>query len=167
MQSNAPEKYGFFYEPQQDAFICLEGEVLTYHRLNCNKSTGKHLRKYQAKERDCPQLCPKCANCFNRISTRRRILACSCYPAFFRGHTRPEYLPIWCSYGRYGLKAVSPPWNGNTVFPKSEKGATEEYLLSAMALNLKRIVKAIFSELHFSQARTEHVILRPWFCFCQ
>lgn len=44
--SYAPEKYGFFYEPQQDAFICPEGKRLTYHRLNCNKSTGKYLRNY-------------------------------------------------------------------------------------------------------------------------
>ncbi len=45
--SNPPEKYGFSYDPQLDAFICPEGVPLTYHRLNCSKSTGKYLRCYQ------------------------------------------------------------------------------------------------------------------------
>ena len=44
----SPEKYGFTYNPQQDAFVCPEGKLLTYHRLNCNQSTGKYLRCYQA-----------------------------------------------------------------------------------------------------------------------
>ena len=45
--SNPPEKYGFSYDPQLNAFICPEGVPLTYHRLNCSKSTGKYLRCYQ------------------------------------------------------------------------------------------------------------------------
>ena len=46
--SNPPEKYGFSYDPRLDAFICPEGVPLTYHRLNCSKSTGKYLRKSRA-----------------------------------------------------------------------------------------------------------------------
>lgn len=38
---NSPDKYGFTYEPKKDCFICPEGEALHFHRLNCNKSTGK------------------------------------------------------------------------------------------------------------------------------
>ena len=44
--SNPPEKYGFSYDPQLDAFICPEGVPLTYHRLNCSKSTGKYLGQF-------------------------------------------------------------------------------------------------------------------------
>ena len=36
------------YNPQEYAFVCPEGKLLTYHRLNCNQSTGKHLLCYQA-----------------------------------------------------------------------------------------------------------------------
>ena len=50
---NTPEKYGFTYNPQEDAFVCPEGKLLTYHRLNCNQSTGKYLRCYQASCTDC------------------------------------------------------------------------------------------------------------------
>ena len=32
--SNPPEKYGFSYDPQLDAFICPEGVPLAYHRLH-------------------------------------------------------------------------------------------------------------------------------------
>lgn len=94
--SNPPEKYGFSYDPQLDAFICPEGVPLTYHRLNCSKSTGKYLRCYQV-EGDACMRCPKQPSCFDKAGIRRRVLASSCYPAFFRGHQRvgtPEYLSM-------------------------------------------------------------------------
>lgn len=94
--SNPPEKYGFSYDPQLDAFICPEGVPLTYHRLNCSKSTGKYLRCYQV-EGDACMRCPKRPGCFDKAGIRRRVLASSCYPAFFRGHQRvetPEYLAM-------------------------------------------------------------------------
>ena len=43
---NAPSKYGFSYDRQRDTFICLMGQALVYHRLNCNQSTGKYFRCY-------------------------------------------------------------------------------------------------------------------------
>ena len=94
--SNPPEKYGFSYDPQLDAFICPEGVPLTYHRLNCSKSTGKYLRCYQV-EGDACMRCPKRPSCFDKAGIRRRVLASSCYPAFFRGHQRvgtPEFLSM-------------------------------------------------------------------------
>ena len=39
--SNPPEKYGISYDPQQDAFVCPEGALLTYHRLNCSKGAQR------------------------------------------------------------------------------------------------------------------------------
>ena len=98
--SNPPEKYGFSYDPQLDAFICPEGVPLTYHRLNCSKSTGKYLRCCQV-EGDACMRCPKRPGCFDKAGIRRRVLASSCYSAFFRGHQRvgtPD-LPIYCSAG--------------------------------------------------------------------
>ncbi len=44
--SNLPEKHGFSYNLERDTFICSKGMPLTYHRLNCRKSTGKYLRCY-------------------------------------------------------------------------------------------------------------------------
>ena len=91
---NAPSKYGFSYCPQQDTFICPMGQSLVYQRLNCNKSTGKYLRCYQVQGDICQQ-CTSRETCFDTAGARRRILASSCYPAFYRGHLRvntPEYL---------------------------------------------------------------------------
>ena len=47
--SNSPEKYGFYYLPQEDAFCCPEGAKLVYQRLNCSQTTGKYLRCYQVR----------------------------------------------------------------------------------------------------------------------
>ena len=152
--SNSPEKYGFSYSPEQDAFLCPEGKLLTYHRLNCNKSTGKYLRNYQAAEEDC-RSCSRRASCFDQISKRRRVLASSCYPAFYRGHSRvgtPEYLAmmrlrkIWAEGSFAAMKREHCL---SRIRKRGIPAATEECLLSAMALNLKRMVKAAFSELIF------------------
>lgn len=148
--SNPPEKYGFSYDPQQDVFICPEGVPLTYHRLNCNKSTGKYLRCYQVEGNTCMH-CSKRPNCFDKAGIRRRVLASSCYPAFFRGHQRvgtPEYLSMMrlCKIWAEGsFSALKREHCISKIRKRGILAATEECLLAAMALNLKRMVNAIFS----------------------
>lgn len=147
--SNPPEKYGFSYDPQLDAFICPEGVPLTYHRLNCSKSTGKYLRCYQV-EGDACMRCPKRPSCFDKAGIRRRVLASSCYPAFFRGHQRvgtPEYLAMMRLRKIWAEGSFSVLKREHCISRIRKKGilaATEECLLAAMALNLKRMVNAIF-----------------------
>ena len=147
--SNPPEKYGFSYDPQLDAFICPEGVPLTYHRLNCSKSTGKYLRCYQV-EGDACMHCPKRPGCFDKAGIRRRVLASSCYPAFFRGHQRvgtPEYLAMMRLRKIWAEGSFSVLKREHCISRIRKRGilaATEECLLAAMALNLKRMVNAIF-----------------------
>lgn len=147
--SNPPEKYGFSYDPQLDAFICPEGVPLTYHRLNCSKSTGKYLRCYQV-EGDACMRCPKRPGCFDKAGIRRRVLASSCYPAFFRGHQRvgtPEYLTMMRLRKIWAEGSFSVLKREHCISRIRKRGilaATEECLLTAMALNLKRMVSAIF-----------------------
>ena len=147
--SNPPEKYGFSYDPQLDAFICPEGVPLTYHRLNCSKSTGKYLRCYQV-EGDACMRCPKRPGCFDKAGIRRRVLASSCYPAFFRGHQRvgtPEYLTMMRLRKIWAEGSFSVLKREHCISRIRKRGilaATEECLLAAMALNLKRMVNAIF-----------------------
>lgn len=50
---NPPKKYGYSYDPKRNTFICPERVSLTYHRLNCNKSTSKYLHCYQIKGKAC------------------------------------------------------------------------------------------------------------------
>ena len=156
--SNPPEKYGFSYDPQLDAFICPEGVPLTYHRLNCSKSTGKYLRCYQV-EGDACMRCPKRPSCFDKAGIRRRVLASSCYPAFFRGHQRvgtPEYLSMMRLRKIWAEGSFSVLKREHCISKIRKRGilaATEECLLAAMALNLKRMAKC-------------HLSLSPNLLFC-
>ncbi len=140
---NDPSKYGFTYDQQQDTFICPMEQPLVYRRLNSNKSTGKYLRWYQT-QGDVYRKCTSHETCFDKTSARRKILASSCYLAFYRGHSRvntPEYLhmmrkrKIWAE-GSFA--AMKREHNLSTIHKRSILAATEECLLSAMALNLKR-----------------------------
>ena len=159
--SNPPEKYGFSFDPQLDAFICPEGVPLTYHRLNCSKSTGKYLRCYQV-EGDACMRCLKRPSCFDKAGIRRRVLASSCYPAFFRGHQRvgtPEYLSTMRLRKIWAEGSFSVLKREHCISKIRKRGilaATEECLLAAMALNLKRMVNAIFRypQIYYSAGAT-------------
>ena len=150
--SNPPEKYGFSYNPERDVFICPEGIPLTYHRLNCNKSTGKYLRCYQVDGNSCMR-CPKRPDCFDKAGIRRRVLASSCYPAFYRGHQRvgsPAFLTIIRLRKIWAEGSFSVLKREHCISKIRKRGipaATEECLLAAMALNLKRMLKAVPNKL--------------------
>ena len=148
------------------------GQPLAYHRLNRNKSTGKYLSCYQVQG----DVCRKCTSrktCFDKTGVRRRILASSRYPAFYKGQLRfntPEYLymmrkrKIWAEGNFAAMKRE------HNLLKNRKRGipaATEECLLSAMALNLKRMVKAIFSAMLMDKIWAENMISQPIFRLCQ
>ena len=170
--SNPPEKYGFSYDPQLDAFICPKGVPLTYHRLNCSKSTGKYLRCYQV-EGDACMHCPKRPSCFDKAGIRRRVLASSCYPAFFRGHQRvgtPEYLAMMRLRKIWAEGSFSVLKREHCISRIRKRGilaATEECLLAAMALNLKRMAKYHLSLSPNLLFCWNHCGFQQNFCFCQ
>ena len=127
----------------------MEGGGLTYHRLNCNQSTGKYLRCYQIEDDACKH-CVKRPSCFDKAGIRRRVLASSCYPAFYRGHQRvgtPEFLSMMRLRKIWAEGSFSVLKREHCISKIRKRGilaATEECLLAAMALNLKRMVNAIF-----------------------
>ena len=103
--------------------------------------------------------CQKWPSCFDKAGIRRRVLASSCYPAFFRGHQRvgtPEFLSmmrlrkIWAE-GSFSVLKLE-----HCISKIRKRGilaATEECLLAAMALNPKRMAKC-------------HLSLSPNLLFC-
>ena len=100
--------------------------------------------------------------CFD--TTRRSILAGGCYPAFYREHLRvntPEYLymmrkrKIWAE-GSFAVMKREP--NLLKIRKRSILAATEECLLSAMALDLKRMAKAIFPAIYLDRMWAETMI---------
>ena len=143
---NTPAKFGFHYLAHEDAFLCPMGQLLTYHRLNCNKSTGKYLRCYQVQGNACQNCCRK-DQCFDKNGVRRRILASSCYPAFYRGHLRVGTAEYWQMmkkrkiWAEGSFSVLKREHNLSTIRKRGILAATEECLLSALALNLKRMVK--------------------------
>ena len=106
--------------------------------------------------------CPKRLSCFDKTGIRRRVLASSCYPVFYRGHQRmgnPEYLSmmrlrkIWAEGSFAVLKREHCI---SKIRKRGILAATEECLLAAMALNLKRMVNAIFFYLQVHKSGREH-----------
>ena len=101
-------------------------------------------------EGDACMRCPKRPSCFDKAGIRRRVLASSCYPAFFRGHQRvgtPEYLSMMRLRKIWAEGSFSVLKREHCISRIRKRGilaATEECLLAAMALNLKRMVNAIF-----------------------
>jgi len=161
---NSPQKYGFHYLPDEDCFICPTGKRLEYHRLNCNKSTGKYLRCYQVQDDSCLS-CERRNICFDKAGVRRKILASGCYPAFHRGHERigsEEYYTMMRKRKIWSEGSFSVLKREHLMSKIRKRGllcATEECLLAAMALNLKRMVKAILYSI-FTRLHGRH-----YFCF--
>ena len=170
--SNSPEKYGFYYLPEEDAFCCSEGAKLVYQRLNCSKTTGKYLRCYQVQGDTCKR-CKRNSVCFKQPGNRRRILSSSCYPAFYRGHERigsDIYWRMMCLRKIWAEGSFSVLKREHCLSKVRKRGipaVTEECLLSVMALNLKRMVKAILFLLYKLKDRDESIHFRPGFLFCQ
>ena len=106
--------------------------------------------EYQV-EGDACMRCPKRPNCFDKAGIRRRVLASSCYPAFFRGHQRvgtPEYLSMMRLRKIWAEGSFSVLKREHCISKIRKRGilaATEECLLAAMALNLKRMAKCHLS----------------------
>ena len=117
--------------------------------------------------------CPKRPDCFDKAGIRRRVLASSCYPAFFRGHQRvgtPEYLSMMRLRKIWAEGSFSVLKREHCISKIRKRGilaATEECLLAAMALNLKRMAKChllLSLNLLFCWNRCG---FQQFFCFCQ
>ena len=169
--SNSPEKYGFSYLPQEDTFCCPEGTKLVYQWLNCSKTTRKYLRCYQVQGDTCKH-CKRNSICFNQPGIRRRILSSSCYPAFYRGHERIGSDIYWRMMGlrKIGAEGSFSALKREHCLSKVRKqgipAVTEECLLSAMALNLKRMVQAILFLLYTLKVRNKIARWGSDFLFC-
>ncbi|MEA5015963.1 MAG: transposase [Candidatus Limiplasma sp.] len=93
--------------------------------------------------------CERSASCFDNAGLRRRILASSCYPAFFRDHERigsSKYLSMMRKRKVWSEGSFSVLKREHLMSKIRKWGilnAAEECLLAAAALNLKRMAKAI------------------------
>ena len=94
-------------------------------------------------------ICERQPDCFKRREVRRRILASSCYLAFFRGYQRIGTKEYWKMmrlrkiWGEGSFSVLKREHGLSRIRKRGIRAATEECLLATMALNLKRMVKAI------------------------
>ena len=117
--------------------------------------------------------CKQNATCFKQTGVRRRILGSSCYPAFYRGHERIGSDTYWHMmrlrkiWAEGSFSVLKREHCLSKIRKRGIPAVTEECLLSAMALNLKRMVRAILLTSHMLKIGAEslHFLLR--FLFCQ
>lgn len=147
---NNPMKKGFTYNSDKDCFICLEGKELNFFKIIYKKNVQNYYRLYKILRKKCSD-CPHLEKCSIDKGTVR-INASVFYPAFYANMKRTET----AEYQR--MKRLRSIWSEGTfaVLKREHKlkrackrglsQMSEECLLAAIALNLKRMVKAIDKE---------------------
>ena len=136
----------FSYQPEQDIFLCPEGNGLSLKRLQRNEY-GIY-REYRAEKSDC-QSCPLKGQCLTESFPNRRLQVNLFEEAVRQNHSRDrstrhrEVLrlrQIWCEGSFAAQKAHH---NLKRLLRRGLEAAQEHCLLSATALNLKRMVKCL------------------------
>ena len=140
-------KKGFCYEEETDRFMCSQGEYLEFQKLIYKKSTQNYYRLYSRSKKQCKD-CPKYSDCATDLGTVR-INASAYSPAFYRNGKKigsSDFLRImrlrriWAE-GTFAV--LKREHKLKRIQKRGLQKALEECLLSATALNLKRLAKAL------------------------
>lgn len=136
----------FSYQEECDCFICPAGKCLPLKRLQrCEYGV---YWEYQAKKEDC-QSCPYRSECLTGSFPNRRLTVNLFEPAVKQNHAMDgserhrEVLrlrQIWCE-GSFA--AQKHRHNLRRLLRRGLEAATEHCLLSATALNIKRMVNCL------------------------
>ena len=138
----------FTYNEQMDAFICSQGKTLDFTYIR-KKDYGKTYHKvYAAKRQDCKE-CLLQESCLSKTSKFKRISTPFGHEEMRKNQERSktkEYKHIsrlrriWCE-GTFGC--LKQKHNLFKTYKRGIKKIQEQCLFSALALNLKRMVKAL------------------------
>jgi len=143
-------KRGLSYHAESDYFECESGKRLDFIKLVYKKSTQNYYRLYRmAKcDRKLCQSCEKWGHCAFSFGDSR-INVSAFYPSFHRNRTRyetPAYKAMKRLRGIWAEGTFAVLKREHNLAKATKRGlqrVKEECLLSALALNLKRIVKAL------------------------
>lgn len=137
----------FTYDKETDTFTCPGGKLLHFSHIERDSETT--IRKiYAAKTKDC-KLCPHRAGCFSSKMKHRKIKVALFHESAKRNRQRaltPEYSRIqrlrriWCE-GTFGILKSQQAMA--TTYKRGLVNILEQGLLSAAALNIKRMVMAL------------------------
>ena len=129
-------------------------------RMTCGRA--------RAVQGDTCRHCKQNATCFKQTGVRR-ILGSSCYPAFYRGHQRIGSDTYWHMmrlrkiWAEGSFSVLKREHCLSKIRKRGIPAVTEECLLSAMALNLKRMVRAILLASHMLKIRAESLYFQLGF----
>ena len=137
----------FLYDKETDTFTCPGGKLLKWTHVK--RPRGTHIVKvYAASTKDC-KTCPHRATCFGPKQPYRRLLVALFHESDKRNRNRTTSLDysriqrlrrIWCE-GTFGI--LKTQHNMATTYKRGLANIQEQCLLSAVALNIKRMIKAL------------------------
>jgi transposase len=140
------QKTDFHYDENRDVFICPAGKQLSLRRLQ--RSENNVSREYRADRRDCDK-CPLRNRCLSASQRCRRIQVNIFEDSVKKNHSgdgTPEHKEIlklrqiWCE-GRFAAQKARHTLK--RLFRRGLEAAESHCLLSATALNLKRMIKCL------------------------
>jgi transposase len=137
----------FIFNNQMDSYTCPNQKILTFTHL-AYKPNGHYYKTYSAKAKDC-KVCPLREKCFGKKATKRTISRPVAHELLEENIQRAktsEYKMVqklrrvWCE-GSFGTMKVKH--NLYKTYKRGIQKIHEQCLFSALALNLKRMIKAI------------------------
>jgi transposase len=136
----------FMYNRETDTYTCSNQKELTFTHL---MRQGEHYYKtYSAKTKDC-KVCPLREKCFGKTATRRTIsrpIAHELLEENIQRAKTKEYKlvqklrRVWCE-GSFGTMKIKH--NLYKTYKRGIEKIHEQCLFSALALNLKRMIKVM------------------------
>jgi transposase len=139
-----PVVEGFTYEPDQNAYRCPAGKLLPF-RNYCTSQDGGWLKNYRAEYRDC-QACPRKPTCVPS-ATQKKLMRSPYDAAYLRAWQRQQSRAG--QRQRRVRQGTVEPVFGNLLYhyglrrvnTKGQAAAHKAMLLSAVAYNLKKLLK--------------------------
>ena len=137
----------FTYNIDTDTYSCPNKKTLTFTHLR-KKETDNYLKTYSAKSKDC-KVCPFRECCFGETASKRTIsrpIAHELLEANTQRAKTSEYKAfqklrgVWCE-GSFGT--LKSKHNLYKTYKRGIEKISEQCLFSALALNLKRIIKVM------------------------
>jgi transposase len=136
----------FTYNNESDTYTCKNRKELSFTHLNNIK--GTYYKTYSAKTKDC-KVCPFREQCFGKTATKRTIARPIAHELLEENIQRTqtnEYKfvqklrRVWCE-GSFGT--MKTKHNLFKTYKRGIEKILEQCLFSALALNLKRMIKVM------------------------
>ncbi|WP_342042132.1 IS1182 family transposase [Bacillus sp. OTU2372] len=137
----------FTYNKETDTYTCPNQKILHFTHLTL-KENGNYFKTYSAKTKDC-KFCPFRDACFGKTASKRTVsrpIAHDLLEANMQRAKISEYKyvqklrRVWCE-GSFGTMKIKH--NLYKTYKRGIEKILEQCLFSALALNLKRMIKAI------------------------